>query len=418
MAKPQIKQALGCFLFLSLLFSSFSTFSLALSDAEASLIARRQLLTLPENGDLPRDFEYEVDVVLTFANERLRKAYIALQALKKAIYSDPLNTTGNWVGADVCAYNGVFCAPALDDPKLSVVAGVDLNHADIAGYLPVELGLLTDLALFHINSNRFCGIIPESLSRLTLMFEFDASNNRFVGKFPNVVLTWPELKYLDLRFNDFEGKLPPELFEKDLDALFLNNNRFISTIPNTLGKSKVSVVSFANNKFSGCIPRSIGDMGNTLNEILFIGNNLGGCFPPEIGLLNNVTVFAASSNGFIGTLPKSLSGLKSVEELDISNNKLTGYVPDNVCKLPNLANFTFSYNYFSGEAQACVPSQKTQDVVLNDTSNCLPGRPKQKSTKLCFPVVTRPVDCSKNCGGSSHPSPKPSPPKSNPTPSP
>ncbi|PON45087.1 LRR domain containing protein [Trema orientale] len=170
------------FIFFS--FLSITNFSLALTDAEASFIAQRQLLTLPENGDLPNDFEYEFDLVVTFANERLRKAYIALQALKDAIYSDPYNFTGNWVGANVCAYTGVFCAPALDDPKLSVVAGVDLNHADIAGHLPVELGLMTDVALFHLNSNRFCGIIPESFKRLKLMHEFDVSNNRFVGAFP------------------------------------------------------------------------------------------------------------------------------------------------------------------------------------------------------------------------------------------
>ncbi|CAM8997596.1 unnamed protein product [Rhodiola kirilowii] len=140
----------GCLLILSsICLTTFSSFSFALTDAEANLIARRQLLHIHETGDLPADdFEYEVELVVTFANARLKKAYVAFQAWKKAIYSDPLNTTGNWVGANVCGYNGVFCAPALDDPSLKVVAGVDLNHADIAGYLPVELGLLTDMALF------------------------------------------------------------------------------------------------------------------------------------------------------------------------------------------------------------------------------------------------------------------------------
>ncbi|RVW49771.1 Pollen-specific leucine-rich repeat extensin-like protein 4 [Vitis vinifera] len=285
MANLPIMQALGCFILLSFLFSSVSSFSLALSDAEASLIARRQLLSLPEDGDLPDDFEYEIDLVVTFANSRLRRAYIALQAWKNAMYSDPFNTTGNWVGANVCAYNGVFCAPALDDSNLSVVAGVDINHADIAGYLPAELGLMTDLALFHINSNRFCGIIPKSFSRLLLMHEFDISNNRFVGPFPTVVLSLPALRYLDIRFNDFEGSLPEEVFEKELDALFVNDNRFTGSIPETLGQSTASVVVFANNKLTGCIPKSIGKMANTLNEIVFSNNDFGGCLPTEIGML-------------------------------------------------------------------------------------------------------------------------------------
>jgi len=286
MEKPLKMQVSGCFLLLfsSLLFS-FSTLSFALSEAEASLIARRQLLAIRENGFHTNTFNFKVDDDTTFDNTRLKKAHVALQAWKKAVYSDPFNTTANWVGTDVCSYNGVFCAPALDDKNVNVVAGIDLNHADIAGYLPPELGLLTDVALFHINSNRFCGIIPRSMSDLKIMHEFDVSNNRFVGPFPDVVLSWPSVKFIDIRFNNFEGLLPPQIFERDLDALFLNNNRFRSSIPDTIGKSTVSVVTFANNKFSGCIPRTIGKMLN-LNEILFINNELGGCFPGEIGSLS------------------------------------------------------------------------------------------------------------------------------------
>ncbi|KAK3229694.1 hypothetical protein Dsin_001575 [Dipteronia sinensis] len=64
--------------------------------------------------------------------------------------------------------------------------------ADIAGYLPPELGRLTDLAVVHLDSNRFCGVVPSTFHRL--MLTIDISNNRFVGKFPNVVLSLPKLK--------------------------------------------------------------------------------------------------------------------------------------------------------------------------------------------------------------------------------
>ncbi|KAL2453271.1 Pollen-specific leucine-rich repeat extensin-like protein 1 [Abeliophyllum distichum] len=221
MANPM---ACGCFLFISL-FLYFSS-SLALTDGEVAYIVRRQLLTLPEDGDLKGDMTFELDFHIKFENSRLKRAYVGLQAWKKAIYSDPQNFTANWDGPDVCAYNGVFCAPALDDPKTTVVAGVDLNHADIAGHLPVEIGLLTDVSLLHMNSNRFCGIIPKSLSKLTILYELDLSNNRFVGPFPKVVLDLPTLKYLDIRYNDFEGSLPPELFHKDLDAIFCERQPF------------------------------------------------------------------------------------------------------------------------------------------------------------------------------------------------
>ncbi|MCD7460998.1 peroxin, partial [Datura stramonium] len=396
-------QAYQCF-FILLLSSILFALSCALSDHEASFLARRQLSTLPENGNLPDNYEFEVNVEYTFPNSRLRRAYIALKAWKEAVYSDPSKFTSNWKGPDVCNYTGVFCSPSLDDPSVTVVAGIDLNHADIAGYLPVELGLLTDVALFHLNSNRFCGIIPESFSELTLMHELDLSNNRLVGPFPKVVLKMPGLKYLDLRFNNFEGELPPQLFDKDLDALFLNDNRFVSIIPETLGNSSASVIVFANNKFHGCIPSSIGKMSN-LDEIVFMNNNLGGCLPVEVGLLKNVTVFNAAGNSLSGILPKTLDGLSHVEQLDLSHNSLTGFVPENLCRISSLKNFTFSFNYFNGEAKSCEPGTR-KDVTLVDTNNCLPDRPKQKSQKRCQPIVSKPIDCSKDkCGGPSTKSP-------------
>ncbi|GMQ10980.1 hypothetical protein CsSME_00053774 [Camellia sinensis var. sinensis] len=82
---------------------------------------------------------------LQFETPSLRQAYIALQTWKSAIFSDPFNFTTNWNGPNVCSYLGVFCAPSPSDPSLRVVAGIDLNHADLAGYLPTELGLLPGL---------------------------------------------------------------------------------------------------------------------------------------------------------------------------------------------------------------------------------------------------------------------------------
>ncbi|GFQ03351.1 leucine-rich repeat extensin-like protein 2, partial [Phtheirospermum japonicum] len=175
-------------------------------------------------------------------NQNLRKAYFASQSWKRVIFSDPLKITANWTGPDVCRYVGVFCAPSLKNSSLRVVAGIDLNHADIAGSLAPELGDLTFLALFHINSNRFCGIVPDTFKKLKLLFELDLSNNSFVGGFSKVLLQLPSLKFLDLRFNEFEGGVPKQLFDKYLDAVFINHNRFQFRIPENIGNSPVSVL--------------------------------------------------------------------------------------------------------------------------------------------------------------------------------
>ncbi|GLJ34416.1 hypothetical protein SUGI_0692010 [Cryptomeria japonica] len=360
------------------------------SNEEAKYSSHRQLLYYTD-GSGERGEKVEVDPSLKFPNSRLENAYIALQAWKEAIISDPFNTTGNWFGADVCNYTGVFCSPALDNPNITVVAGIDLNHADIAGYLPVELGLLTDLAFFHINSNRICGIVPHTFVNMTELFEFDISNNRFAGPFPLVVLSMPKLQYLDIRFNEFEGSLPEELFDKDLDAIFINDNRFHLEIPSNLGNSPVSVLVFANNNLKGCLPPSLTQM-DSLNELIFMNNNLSACLPSTIGNLRNLTVFDISFNKLVGSIPDSIGEMVSLEQLNIAHNKLSGRIPESICALPNLENFTFTYNIFNGEAPNCL-ALPSKGVTFNDANNCIPGRPSQRSFMQCAAVLSQPMGC-------------------------
>ncbi|KAK7391072.1 hypothetical protein VNO78_19410 [Psophocarpus tetragonolobus] len=322
-------------------------------------------------------------------NPRLSKAYIALQAWKHRITSDPKNFTSNWCGPHVCNYTGIYCAPAPDDPHIYTVAGVDLNHAAISGSLPQELGLLTDLSLFHINSNRFCGSLPKSFGQLHLLHELDISNNQFSGPFPEVVLCIPSLKYLDIRFNKFHGHVPSRLFDLKLDALFINNNKFNFSLPDNLGNSTVSVIVFANNDLKGCLPSSLAKMKGTLNEIIITNSGLTGCLPSEIGDLDKVTVFDVSFNKLVGELPESLGRMKKLEQLNVAHNMLSGTVPESICMLPRLENFTYSYNYFCTESPLCL---KLKDK--DDTKNCIPYRPLQRSPHDCAAFYAHPVHCS------------------------
>ncbi|GMP77135.1 hypothetical protein CsSME_00033511 [Camellia sinensis var. sinensis] len=331
-----------------------------------------------------------------FPNPRLLNAFIALQAWKHSITSDPKGFTSNWYGPHVCNYTGVYCAPAPDDPNITT-----------------DLGLLTDLSLFHINSNRFCGTIPQSFCKLRLLFELDVSNNLLAGEFPSVVLKLPSLKFLDIRFNLFKGSVPSSLFDLKLDALFINNNNFQSKLPKNFGNSPVSVVVLANNKINGCLPPSIAKMGGTLNQIILMNSSLNGCLPPEIGLLTSVTVFDVSSNTLVGTLPDQIGDMKSLEQLNVAHNKLSGEIPESICELPKLQNFTYSYNFFDGEPDMCLKLPAS-----DDRENCIPGRPAQRSVEECKGISSQQVDCGAfGCTPRSPPPPSP-PPPSPPPPSP
>ncbi|KAI3705102.1 hypothetical protein L1987_75334 [Smallanthus sonchifolius] len=340
-------------------------------------------------------------------NPKLQKAYYALQAWKHSITSDPRGFTSNWYGPHVCNYTGVYCAPSLDDPHITTVAGIDLNHANISGSLPEDLGLLTDLALFHINSNRFCETVPKSFEKLGLLYELDISNNLFSGDFPSVVLSLPSLKFLDIRYNRFKGEVPSKLYDLKLDAIFINNNLFDVRIPKNLGNSPVSVIVFANNNIKGCLPSSIKKMAKTLNELILVNVSLSGCLTPEIGSLKKLTVFDVSYNSLVGMLPESIEEMKSLEQLNVAHNKFSGEIPASICSLPKLENFTYSYNYFSGEPKICL---KLSD--RDDRKNCIPERPAQRKETECKAFYYRPVNC-RGCGA---PPPPPPPPPSPPPP--
>ncbi|KAF2284274.1 hypothetical protein GH714_020175 [Hevea brasiliensis] len=284
-------------------------------------------------------------------NPRLVDAFVAFQAWKHSITSDPNNFTLDWCSPNVCNYTGVYCAPAPDDNRTITVAGIDLNRANISGSLPEELGLLTDLALFHLNSNRFCGSIPDSFRHLRLLYELDISNNQFSGEFPSVVLHLPSLKFLDIRFNEFHGNVPPKLFDLQLDALFINNNKFNSSLPENFGNSPVSVVVLANNNISGCIPSSLTKMAGNLTQIILMNMGLTGCLQSDIGLLNQVKVFDVSFNNLVGSLPDSMGEMKS-------------------------------------EPPVCLKLSAN-----DDRENCIHDRPLQRSPEECEAFYANPVKC-------------------------
>ncbi|XP_039071736.1 leucine-rich repeat extensin-like protein 4 [Hibiscus syriacus] len=117
---------------------------------------------------------------------KLSGAYTALQAWKSAITDDPLGILKTWVGSDVRAYKGVFCA--MDSDSETFVAAIALNHANLQGILVSEFSVLTDVSIIHLNSNRFSGTVHDTFRGLSSLQELDLGNNHLSGPFPTVTL--------------------------------------------------------------------------------------------------------------------------------------------------------------------------------------------------------------------------------------
>ncbi|XP_039031538.1 leucine-rich repeat extensin-like protein 4 [Hibiscus syriacus] len=326
---------------------------------------------------------------------KLNSAYTALQAWKSAITDDPLGVLKTWDGLDVCSYKGVFCSDqqgGMDSSNGPPVVAIDLNHANLQGILVKELSALTDMSIFHLNSNRFSGTIPDTFKDLSSLQELDLSGNYFSGPFPMVTLNMPNLVYLDLRFNTFSGSIPDGLFNKGLDAIFLNNNQFEGELPSNLGNSPASVINLANNKFNGNIPSSFGFISSKLKEILLLNNQLTGCIPQGVGMFSEMQVFDVSRNSLMGHLPDSISCLTDIEVLNLAHNKLSGVLPDVVCSLRSLMNLTVAYNFFSGFGQECSKSF-FRDVGFDYSVNCIPGRDMQRPQPECSVIPGSGLSC-------------------------
>ncbi|XP_021735101.1 leucine-rich repeat extensin-like protein 1 [Chenopodium quinoa] len=84
--------------------------------------------------------------------------------------------------------------------------------------------------------------------------------------------------------------------------------------------------------------------------------------------------------------------MASVEQLDVGYNQFTGVIPEAICLLPNLQNFTYSHNYFTGDAPSCSVSAGAGKVI-DGSQNCIIGEANQRSAEECASPLATPVDC-------------------------
>ncbi|XP_010519298.1 PREDICTED: uncharacterized protein At4g06744-like [Tarenaya hassleriana] len=329
-----------------------------------------------------------------FVSPLIEKVFPVIKRFQKLVEYDPKNKLKTWEGYDVCAkdkYVGLECA-IYPGTNYLAVASVQFNEFNLAGKqlrLDNFLDKLEEVTIFHANSNNFVGSVPR-VDKLKYLYELDISSNKLSGEFPSSVLQAKNLTFLDLRFNSFSGMVPPQVFNLDLDVLFINNNNLVQNLPENLGSITALYLTFANNRFSGPIPSSIGNIKN-LQEVLFLSNRLTGCLPYEIGKLNLATVFDVGSNLLTGPIPYSFGCLDKMEQLNLARNTFYGTIPETVCNLPRIQNLSLSYNYFTHVGPKC--RELIKKKVLDVRMNCILGLPNQRSATECSKFFMRKQPC-------------------------
>ena len=260
-----------------------------------------------------------------------------LLASKAALEGDGYSL--NW-GPDVLLFEweGVnwhdIAYSRSDGGKYVSARAIELHLSDLGlnGFVPTELGNLTDLRHLELRDNRLTGGIPTKLRFLDALEGLYLHSNELTGSIPADLGKLVNLVELDLGGNRLTGGIPESLAElTNLRALWLGGNRL-----------------------TGGIPAELDSLSN-LEILVMWGNGLSGAIPSELGLLSKLRELRLHDNDLTGGLDGNLANLVSLEVLDLGGNRLTGDVRDVlgvVSELPNLRELWFGGNLLTGEIPA------------------------------------------------------------------
>lgn len=259
----------------------------------------------------------------------------ALVALYNATGGENWLNNSNWLNetpGTLCTWYGITCSSGR---VIGINMQITLNNIGrgnrLAGELPEELGLLTQLRNLILPHNQLSGTIPQSLGTLT------------------------QLRQLNLLANQLTGTIPENLGNLSLlTQLQLGNNKLTGGIPSTLGDlANLTILNLNSNMLSGSIPASLGSLA-ALTSLRLSDNQLTGSLPSELGNLSNLTLLEARTNLLSGGIPDSFAALDKVATLLLQGNHFSGSIPTVLADMALLNTANLGLNDFSGGIPAAL----------------------------------------------------------------
>ena len=297
------------------------------------------------------------------------------------------------------------------------------------GFLPPELGNLSELIELTLDDNSLSGPIPPQLGNLSQLRWLDLSNNQLTGSIPPELGTLENLQGLSLFQNQLTGSLPRELGNlSQLEYLDIWENMLSGPIPAELGALNLKSVRIGRNLLTGCIPESwreaydfrLKAYQEQNGRIGFLDFCSGGETLPEEDNTNVATDRAAlvalyhatsgdnwiindnwlsnapldswagvdtdsqgrvetlwmTGNRLRGRIPTQLGRMEKLKWLRLNLNELTGPIPASLGNLTNLYSLLLSDNELTGPIPASLgrlPKLQTLSLSDNELTGPIPA---------------------------------------------
>ena len=184
-------------------------------------------------------------------------------------------------GGTECDWDRVVCSN-----RTSSVKGIELHDSQLAGRLPSELSLLSDIQWLQLYNNSLTGTIPEAWWDFQSLKILNLSSNAITGQLSSQLWKLPSLWSLEVHDNLLTGGIPE--VSDDASPLQLFNasyNRLNGTMPASLWNlQNLTALSLKFNKLTGGLPEVPEGRSIVLHTLGLDHNAMQGSLPPCLGM--------------------------------------------------------------------------------------------------------------------------------------
>jgi hypothetical protein len=234
--------------------------------------------------------------ILEFKAERIRQRYAMTVFFCEMDGGDWIENDSWLSDLHECDwYNKIGLDPCNRVEQMEMVRITDNG---LAGTLPVEMFILSNLYEFTLANNLMTGELPQLFDKFKELDTLVIPFNQFGGTFPHQVWEYEDMVYLDVAYNGFTGTIPEDIDTRmpNLEVMFLENNEMSGPVPENLGNlQKLQRLHLDDNQFTGTIPATLGKPPR-MSELLLHDNKFEGTVPRDIGDLNRLKLLTLHYN--------------------------------------------------------------------------------------------------------------------------